>query len=210
MSNLIIVGAGRFGRFTRELAASCNRNVIGFVDDTLEIDSLIDGSPILGSIQQIETLSILHCSEVAICISNMPKRKMLMKECKEKNIVLNSLIHTTVIQSTRTTIGKGVIMQPYTVLQTGAIVEDNVLVEEHCSIGVDVLIGSNTVLAPHVVLTGSVKVGSNCFIGANTVVNPEVNISEGSIIGSGSTVLNDTESNFIYAGSPAKKIRKIN
>jgi len=209
MNKLIIVGAGRFGRFSRYLATSCNLEVVGFLDDTMKVETTIDGLPILGSTEKMVQFSQTHQCKIAICISNMPARIKLVKECETSNIELATLIHSTVIQHPGSTIGKGVIIQPYTVIQTGAIIGNNTLIEEHCSIGVDTIVGKNSVIAPHVVITGAAKIEENCFIGSNSTINPEIIVKSGCVIGSGSVVIRNTESHCVYAGSPVKKIRQI-
>ncbi|EPP8196536.1 acyltransferase [Campylobacter lari] len=47
------------------------------------------------------------------------------------------------------------------------------------------------------------------WIGANVTIMPNITIKKGSIIGACSLVTKDTEEYTIYAGTPAKKIRKI-
>jgi sugar O-acyltransferase (sialic acid O-acetyltransferase NeuD family) len=209
MNKLIIIGAGRFGRFSSHLARRCNFDVVGFLDDTMKVETIIDGLPILGSTEDLVQLAETHQCKVSVCISNMQVRIKLVKTCETNNIELANLIHPTVIQYPGSTIGEGVIIQPYTVIQTGAVIENNTLIEEHCSIGVDTLVGKNTVIAPHVAITGAAKIEKNCFIGSNSTINPEVIVKSGCIIGSGSVVIRNTESNCVYAGSPVRRIRQI-
>ncbi len=54
-----------------------------------------------------------------------------------------------------------------------------------------------------------IEVGSGTWIGANCVILPNVKIGDGVIIGAGSVVTKDCESNAIYAGNPAKLIRRL-
>lgn len=54
-----------------------------------------------------------------------------------------------------------------------------------------------------------VHIGDNVFIGMNAVITRGVTIGDNVIIGTGSVVTNDCESNFVYAGVPAKKIMTI-
>jgi len=49
----------------------------------------------------------------------------------------------------------------------------------------------------------------NVFIGVNSVVLPGVKIGKNSIIGAGSVVTSDVEPNSVYAGNPAKLIKKL-
>lgn len=49
-------------------------------------------------------------------------------------------------------------------------------------------------------------IGSNVFIGMNAIIMRGVTIGDNVIIGAGSVVTSDCESNYVYAGSPARKI----
>lgn len=57
---------------------------------------------------------------------------------------------------------------------------------------------------------GEVNIGNNVFIGMNAILTKNTRIGNNVIIGAGSIVTHDCESNYVYAGSPAKKIMSIN
>lgn len=52
-------------------------------------------------------------------------------------------------------------------------------------------------------------IGNGCWIGANSTVLPGVKIGDGTIVAAGSVVAKDCESNCLYAGVPALKIKKL-
>ncbi len=54
-----------------------------------------------------------------------------------------------------------------------------------------------------------ITIGDDVWVGGHTVINPGVTVGSNIIIGSGSVVTKDLESNGIYAGNPAKLIRRI-
>jgi len=54
-----------------------------------------------------------------------------------------------------------------------------------------------------------VVVEKGCWIGVNVTILPGVTIKEGCVIGAGSVIVNDTESNGLYAGSPARRIKDL-
>ena len=58
------------------------------------------------------------------------------------------------------------------------------------------------------ILFKKTKLGNNVVIGSNTTLLP-VSIVSGTVIGAGSTVTRNINTKGIYAGSPAKLLRKI-
>ena len=83
----------------------------------------------------------------------------------------------------------------------------------------DVLIGPNVVIrsSNHMLdirrrkehQRGEIHIEQNVWIGAGSVILPNVTIGKGSIVGAGSIVTKNVESNSIYVGNPARKIKDI-
>lgn len=59
------------------------------------------------------------------------------------------------------------------------------------------------------VCTKEIQIGNDCFIGAGTMILKGVQIGDNVVVGANSVVTGKLESNAIYAGNPAKMIRKI-
>jgi acetyltransferase-like isoleucine patch superfamily enzyme len=90
-------------------------------------------------------------------------------------------------------------------------------------IGNDTMIGPNTIIMDH---NGhkikainrwlekdhpkEIYIGENCWIGMNCIILKGVTIGNNTVIGAGSIVRNNCDSDSIYAGNPAVKIRNIN
>lgn len=112
-------------------------------------------------------------------------------------------------------------------------IEDNVFINKFCRIfshdcnGGEVYLGRNVVLAMGVTLTTHthdignglrrapretklypIRIEEGCWLGANVTVLPGVTIGHGTIIGAGSVVIKNCEANSLYAGNPAKLIKK--
>lgn len=56
---------------------------------------------------------------------------------------------------------------------------------------------------------GQIKISNNVFIGRGAVILKGVTIGENVVIGAGSIVTKNCDSNSVYAGVPAKKIKTI-
>ena len=83
-------------------------------------------------------------------------------------------------------------------------------------LGDNVIIGGGAFITSHYVNDGfiyikRIKIGNNVTIGAHAKINPGVIIEDNAVIGENSVVLPDThiKKNEFWAGTPAKKIKKI-
>ena len=79
-------------------------------------------------------------------------------------------------------------------------IEDGVQIGSHCSIYSHSTIDSKK---------GKVVLKKNCKIGTHSTVMPNVSVGENSIIAAYSFVTKNVPKNEIWAGVPAKKIKKI-
>lgn len=57
-------------------------------------------------------------------------------------------------------------------------------------------------------LRPEIRIGNQTWICANTFIGPDIEIGEGAVIGAGTVMVKDAESWGVYAGNPAKYIKK--
>lgn len=88
------------------------------------------------------------------------------------------------------------------------IIGDNVKIDNLVHIAHNVQIDKNTMVVAGVVVCGSVKIGKNCFIGANSTIKQHLTIGDNVLIGMGSVVTKDIPDGEVWAGNPAKFLRK--
>lgn len=62
---------------------------------------------------------------------------------------------------------------------------------------------------PGINIYRKIKVGNNVFVGANSSIMPGVTIGDNVVIATGSVVTKDCESDSIYGGVPARKIKTL-
>lgn len=122
-------------------------------------------------------------------------------------------------------IGDGTFIGPFVEIQRNAIVGRNCKVQSHAFICELVEIGDNCVVSHGVMFindlfkTGrpafrdktlwkATNVGSHVLFGSNSTILP-VRIADGVVIGAGSVVTKDLLVKGIYAGNPAKLLRKL-
>jgi UDP-3-O-[3-hydroxymyristoyl] glucosamine N-acyltransferase len=109
-------------------------------------------------------------------------------------------------------IGKNVIIGPLTNIEKGTIdntlIGDNVQIDALVQIGHNCIVKANTSIACGTVLCGGSKVMNNCWIGPNSTIKEGVKVSKNNFIGLSSSVLKDTKINSVYAGTPARYLKK--
>lgn len=86
---------------------------------------------------------------------------------------------------------------------------DLVEIGDQTIIGTDSLIISHSIEGDNIILS-RVKIGRNCTIGARTIIMPGCEIGDNVIIGCNSVVPKNSKMppNSIWAGTPARKVRK--
>ena len=121
-------------------------------------------------------------------------------------------------------LGKNIFVGPFVEIQKNSYIGDNTRVQSHSFICEKVKIGKNCFIGHGTMFTnddfknGKINrnqnkfkktlIGDNVLIGSNSTILP-VNICKGSVIGAGSVVTKNIKKKGIYAGNPAKFLRKI-
>ena len=118
------------------------------------------------------------------------------------------------ISSTNISIGKDSFVNQFCKFYVGGT-EQSIKIGNNCRIAMEVSficitheIGSSESRAGADV-SFPIKIGDGCWIGARSTILPGVTIGNGCIIAAGSVVNKDCESNSLYAGVPARKIKDL-
>tara|TARA_B100000427_G_scaffold188191_1_gene156421 strand:- start:987 stop:1445 length:459 start_codon:yes stop_codon:yes gene_type:complete len=116
-----------------------------------------------------------------------------------------------------------VFIGPFVEIQSNVNIGKNTRIQSHSFICDGVTIGNNCFISHGVIFTNDdfkqgkpsgkdnlkkTRVGNNVSIGSNATILP-INICEDVVIGAGSVVTKDIKISGIYAGNPAKFLRKI-
>lgn len=102
-------------------------------------------------------------------------------------------------------IGNDVTIKPGVQIWDGITLEDNVFIGPNVTFTNDLKPRSKQY--PKIFLRTLVKTGAS--IGANATILPGITIGENAMIGAGSVVLKDVPSNTLWAGNPARQLKKI-
>lgn len=98
------------------------------------------------------------------------------------------------------TLGSGVQVMAGAIVQAGAFVGENTIVNTGAIIDHDCSVGVNNHIAPGAVLCGGVTTAENVFIGASATVIQQTCIAHSAVVGAGAVVIRGVEENERYLG----------
>lgn len=210
MKDIVIFGAGGFGREVQWLIERLNErslewNILGYIDDRVEIGTEVDGYSVLGGIEWL-----LECEislAVACAVGNSEIRKGIIDKISEnENVFFPNLIDPSVLMSVRVNMGVGNLICAGTILTVDIEFGDFNIINLDCTIGHDASLASFVVIYPSVNISGNVEIGEGCEIGTGTQILQGKVVADGVIIGAGSVVTKDIMESGTYVGVPARKI----
>lgn len=209
MKDIVIVGAGGFGREVAWLIEDINKvnktwNIIGFVDETTELlGTLVDGYKVVGN---IDWLKEQNCFAV-LAIGDTQGKKKIVTKLEKSEIKYATLIHPNVISSDRNVFGEGSIICAGTIITVNVKIGNHVIVNINSTIGHEAVIRDFATILPSVKISGAVVVEECVNIGTGSAIIQGKNIGKNTIIGANATVVKDIPENCTAVGSPAKPIK---
>lgn len=211
MKDLIVIGAGNFGREVAQIIDDINSderrwNFLGFIDETAKKKgTLINDNLVLGNFDWVE--KNLNSGICAVCAIGNPKDKYnLIKKAATYGISFCNLIHPDAKISRFADIGTGNIICFNSLISVNTKIGNHVSINPGCGIGHDTVIDDFSTLYWNVTLSGNVRINQGCEIGSGAVVIPKKTIGKWSVIGAGAVVIKDLEENCTAVGVPAKPI----
>lgn len=88
------------------------------------------------------------------------------------------------------------------------IIKSGCKIDNLCHIAHNVQIGRNAMLVAGTVIGGSVIIADDAYLAPGAIVRNQLTIGQNSLVGMGSVVTKNTDKEYVYAGVPAKAIRK--
>lgn len=88
------------------------------------------------------------------------------------------------------------------------VIEDYVKIDNLVQVAHNCFIGWGALLASGANLCGGVRIGRGAWIGAQASVIQNVDVGEGALVGIGAVIVRSIPSNCVYAGNPARLLRR--
>lgn len=211
MKDIVIIGAGGFGREIKTLIDDINAekntyNFLGFFDNGIEKGKLINGSPVLGNIYDLN--HVKSALAVAIAIGSPATKELVFNKLTNTSLEFPVLIHPSVI------IGcDDIIIEEGTIICAGCILTCNIDISKFvtlnlmCTVGHDTIINDYCSFMPSVNISGDVKIHKGVYVGTGAKIINQLEIHENTIVGAGAVVSKSLPANCTAVGIPAKPIK---
>jgi sugar O-acyltransferase (sialic acid O-acetyltransferase NeuD family) len=168
----------------------------GFVDRDLKVGEKVLSHEVIGGDGDLERLS----DEVGAALigvghikSPEPRRSifgMLMK----LGFDLPTLVSPHAYVSDLAEVGVGTIVMHGSIVNAGARVGENCILNTQSLIEHDVVVGNHSHISTGAKLNGCTRVGDGCFVGSGAVLRHEIEIGDETIIGAGCVVMKNQPS----------------
>lgn len=211
MKDLVLVGAGGFGREVAWLVSNINKcckqwNLLGFVDDYKNPGSYFNGIPILGGTNWLKSYE--KEIYVACTIANPQIRAGKINEISVlNNVKFATLIDPSAILSEYVNIGVGSIICAGSIITVNVEIGDHVIINLDCTIGHDASIKSFCTLYPSANVSGNTVLEEYVEMGTGSQIIQGLSIGESTTVGAGAVVVKDLPSHCTAVGIPARPIK---
>lgn len=213
MKDIVIIGAGGFGREVAWLIEEINKdkttwNLLGYIDDNIENHGkVLNNIKILGGFDWLEGKEDIYY----VCAVGNPKtKKILIDKCEKINLKPATVIHPSVLMSQYNKIGEGCIICAGTIITVNVEIGNHVIINLDCTIGHDAVIKDYCTILPSVNVSGNTLIEQLSEIGTGTQIIQGIKIGEETIVGAGAAVVKDLPGKCTAVGIPAKVIKSSN
>jgi sugar O-acyltransferase (sialic acid O-acetyltransferase NeuD family) len=198
---LVVIGAGGHSKVVVDTARMAGWDVVGFCDD--RIDSALFELPFMGF---PNTLILPEDTHAVIAIGDNAIRQKIADEL-EGRVSWANVVHPQASVSSLASLQVGTVVFAGAVIQADCAIGKHNIINTNASIDHDCFTNDFCHIAPGAVLAGGVRLDTGVFVGAGATVIPNQRIGQWTILGAGAVALHDLESNSVFAGVPAYRLR---
>ena len=212
MKNLLIIGAGGFGR---EMFAAAREargfgeafRIKGYLDDNPHALAGFDGYPsIIGS---PESYAIEGDDVFVTALGNVEARKRCAGMIESRGGRFIPIVHRSASLGPNVTVGEGSFVAHNVVLTADVKVGRHACVFHGTVIGHDTVLGDFSHVYSLVSIGGGVSLGERASVFPGARIVPRISIGNGAPVGIGSAVMRSVDPGTTVFGVPAQRLRVV-
>ena len=188
---IIVLGAGGHARVVIDALRAAKRRIVGVVDPKVKDGPF--GIPALGGDEALDRHAPGEV-ELANGIGGTGAtgpRDEVFRRFGARGYRFVTIVHPSAVVSEFAELGEGAQVMAGGVVQPGAAIGANTIVNTRASVDHDCKIGRSVHIAPGVTLSGTVTVGDGSHIGTGACVIHGINIGRGCLVAAGAVVYRD-------------------
>jgi sugar O-acyltransferase (sialic acid O-acetyltransferase NeuD family) len=205
---LILIGAGGHARVLLDALELIGAKVIGVLDaDAGLAGKQVMGYPILGDDDVLRGHapgSIALVNAIG-SVDSMQLRKSIYEKLRRTGHVFASVVHPRATVSRHAVAAAGLQVMAGAVVQAGARLGEDTIVNTAATVDHDCLIGAHVHIGPGVTLSGNVQIGEETHVGTGATVIQGVRIGARCMVAAGAVVVENVRDGTRVKGLPAKE-----
>lgn len=211
MKDIVIIGAGGFGREVKIIIDAINKvskqyTFLGFYDDGIEKGKIINGFPVLGNLADLNAVN--SETGVALGIGNPQTKSKIVDLLQNTSLWFPTLIHpNTTISDDEVRIGQGTIVCAGTIITCNIKIGEFVTLNLLCTVGHDAVIDDYASFMPSVNISGEVHIAEKVYVGTGASIINQLTIGKSTTVGAGAVVSKSLPEYCTAVGIPAKPIK---
>ena len=204
--SLVIFGGGGLGKTLIDLVrAGDEYEVLGIIDDGLELGQEVLGVPVIGGANHLGPLAeagLRFATNAVGAIGRITTRVKVSERIAEAGLSAPPLIDPSASVAGSAELAGGVQVFAQAVVSAAASVGENTIVNSGSIVSHDCVIEANSHIAPGAVLAGEVVVGERTLVGMGVTASVGLRIGSGCVIGNGTVLTADVpDGTFVAAGT---------
>ncbi|NMH25342.1 acetyltransferase [Flavobacterium solisilvae] len=209
--NIVIIGAGGFGREVKTIIDAINREketyvFLGYYDDGIEKGTKINNFSVLGNLSDLNAIN--EKVSVLIGIGDPITKSKIISFLSNDNLDFPTLIHPSVqISDDDVTISNGCIICAGTIITCNIRIGSFVTLNLMCTVGHDTIIDDFSSFMPSVNISGEVHIYEKVYVGTGAKIINQLTIGTSTIVGAGAVVSKSLPEYCTAVGIPAKPIK---
>lgn len=168
------------------------------------------GVPILGDDGRLAEMvagGVTHFVVGLGSVGNADLRARLFALGRASGLTPLDVVHPAAVGSRRIASGLGVQRLAGSVVNAGAVIGDNVIVNTGAVVEHDCRLADHVHVASGARLAGNVRVGYGAHVGAGATVLQGVSVGDRAVVGAGAVVVRDVPPGIVVVGVPAKPLK---